>query len=226
VHVERAIIRRICSGQLVVLAAVALLLPSCQSDGNLCIFGYTTAPNYNTHIHTVYVPIFKNTTLYRDLEFQLTQAVVREIEAKTPYKVVSNRSEADTELTGKIVSFNKALLNVTPLNEVREAQTALGVEVVWRDLRTGEILSKPRPAQANTAIPAQIAPLLPGQGTMAPIPIPVPPPVVASNADAAPVLIQSLGDFIPEIGQTLATAQQQNVDRLAIQIVSMMEKPW
>jgi len=48
-------------------------------------------------------------------------------------------------------------------------------------------------------------------------PVPPPPP---------PVLVQSIGGFIPELGQSLSTAQQQNVDRLAIQIVSMMEKAW
>jgi hypothetical protein len=38
--------------------------------------------------------------------------------------------------------------------------------------------------------------------------------------------VQSIGGFIPELGQSITTAQQQNVNRLAIQIVSMMEKPW
>jgi hypothetical protein len=41
-----------------------------------------------------------------------------------------------------------------------------------------------------------------------------------------PVLVQSLGHFIPELGGSFASAQQENVDNLAIQIVSMMEKPW
>jgi hypothetical protein len=40
------------------------------------------------------------------------------------------------------------------------------------------------------------------------------------------VLVTSTGNFIPELGQSLATAQQQAVDRLAVQITSMMEKPW
>ena len=39
-------------------------------------------------------------------------------------------------------------------------------------------------------------------------------------------LVTSLGHFVPEIGQSITTAHQENVDRLAIQIVSMMEKPW
>ena len=37
-------------------------MPACQSGGNFRMLGYSTAPNYDCNIHTVYVPIFKNTT--------------------------------------------------------------------------------------------------------------------------------------------------------------------
>jgi hypothetical protein len=189
-------------------ALSALLLSSCEGGGNFTVLGYTTKPNYDLSIHTVYVPIFKNLTLWRGLEFELTRAVVREIEAKTPYKVVSDPDAADTELTGTIISFNKNILNRNQLNEVREAETTLGVEVVWRDRRSGEILSRPRRGPgAPPALPPDAPP-----GTKPP-----PPP---------PVLVQSVGGFIPELGGSITTAQQQNVNRLAVQIVSMMEVPW
>ncbi len=187
----------------VVLSLVVLVLPSCTWDGNFTVLGYTTRPNYDTSIHTIRVPIFKNLTFRRELEFDLTKAVVREIEAKTPFKVVGEGCPADTELTGTIVTVPKTLLNRTQLNEVREAETLLGVQVVWRDLRTGEILSREKPP--------------PG----APPPPPPPP-----GAAPPTVLVQSLGHFIPELGQTLTTAEKENIDRLAIQIVSMMEAPW
>jgi hypothetical protein len=184
----------------------AVLLSSCTSDGNFTVLGYTTKPNYDCSIHTVRVPIFKNVTFQRGLEFELTRAVVREIEAKTPFKVVGEDCSADTELTGRIISLNKNILSRTQLNEVREAETILGVEVVWRDLRTGEILSRPRPS--------------PGA------PLPPPPPPGVPPPPPPPVLIQSVGTFAPELGESLTTARKRNVDRLAVQIVSMMEIPW
>jgi hypothetical protein len=49
------------------------------------------------------------------------------------------------------------------------------------------------------------------------------PPV---GAPAPPVLIQSIADFAPEIGESMATAQKRNVDKIAVRIVSLMEKPW
>src|SRR5579871_1342240 len=147
---------------LIALAAVACLLPSCESSGNFTIFGYTTEPNYDTTIRTVYVPIFNNELITdnvrRGIEVDITKAVVREIELKTPYKVVSDRCRADTELIGRVVNLNKDVLNRNPLNEIREGQTTLTVEITWRDLRTGEILSKPRPAGGvMTPIPGQPA---------------------------------------------------------------------
>jgi hypothetical protein len=40
------------------------------------------------------------------------------------------------------------------------------------------------------------------------------------------LLIQSTSSFIPELGESLTTAEKFNVDKLAVQIVSMMEIPW
>ena len=196
-------------GSCALLASVALLLPSCGWDGHFTLLGYTTRPNYDCTIHSVRVPIFKNVTFRRGLEFDLTRAVIREIEAKTPFKVMAAGCAADSELTGTIVSLNKNLLNRNQQNEVREAETILGVEIVWRDLRPGhegEILSKPRTGPG--------APPPPNLPPGAP---PPPPP---------PVLVQSVAGFIPELGESLTTAEKKNVDRLAVQIVSMMEIPW
>ena len=143
--------------------------------------------------------------------------------------MVSNRAAADTELTGKIISYNKNIINRNQLNEVREAETTLGVEVVWRDLRSGEILSRPRPRDGPSlnvpSLPTSV--VNPAEGLPLP-PVTPPPPAVPppGSPTPPPVLIQSIGGFIPELGQSLTTAQQQNVQRLAIQIVSMMETPW
>ena len=48
-------------------------------------------------------------------------------------------------------------------------------------------------------------------------PIPLP----AEIAD-----VTGTGDVVPEVGQSIATAQQQAICRLAEQIVGLMEKPW
>jgi hypothetical protein len=40
------------------------------------------------------------------------------------------------------------------------------------------------------------------------------------------VLVRSVAHYRPEIGESLATAQQINCDRMAEQIVNMMETAW
>jgi hypothetical protein len=186
------------------LAGTALVLPSCTSDGHVSLLGYTSRPNYDTCIKTVHVPIFKNLTFRRGLEFDLTTAVVHEIESKTPYKVVSDPTHADSEIIGTITNVTKLNININPQNEVREANTQITVLLMWRDLRPGhlgEFLSSPRK-------PNDPPPGTPG----APVP--------------QPILIQAEGSYIPELGESITTAFQRDVKKLAVQIVSMMEKPW
>jgi hypothetical protein len=190
------------------VAAAALLVPACSTwDGHIDLFGYTTRPTYDTSIRTVYVPIFENVTFVKGLEFRLTEAIVREIEAKTPWKVARNRACADTELTGKIVNWAKVVTIPNQLGEVRDAQTTMTVELVWRDLRQGH----------NGAILSQQPPGRPADPELPLPPAPAKPP---------PVVVQSIAVYTPELGPSVETATQTNIDRIAVQIVSMMEKPW
>lgn len=187
---------------------LTVFLPACGWDGQFTVLGYTTRPNYDSTIRTVYVPIFGNQTLYPQVEMDLTRAVIREIESKTPYKVSSNRAAADTELVGKIALITKTVINANQLNEVREAQTVMNVEIVWRDLRPGrqgDVLSAQRQGGPGAPAPFPVGPDMP--------PLP-------------PTLVTSYGSFVPEVGGSITSAFKENVDRAAVQIISMMEKPW
>jgi hypothetical protein len=280
---------------LLALAGLGLSMPACEfsqlfawNGGKPTLFGYATAPNYDTRIKTVRVKIFKNPTFWSvvpvpGLEMQLTQALVRAIETNTPYKVVAG--DADTEISGSIMSFVKLALNYNQLNEQRDVETTLTASVVWKNLRTGEILSAPAqraveplppagllpnqvdPLNAPAAVPGVMqAPLITGGispggqqatmsngqqattsggsattppptpgvpfpgGTNAPgpsggPPMPTPPGLLPGMVPMG-VIVRSVASFRPEIGQSISTAMQDNVDQLAIQIVSMMEKPW
>jgi hypothetical protein len=189
--------------------ASALLLAGCTSDGHFRFLGYTTEPNYDSTIRTVYVPVAKNVTFRRGLEDYLTRAVIREIINKTPYMIASCRENADTELCLKIITRGKNMIIPTPTNQIRQSEVNMGVEVVWKDLRpgrTGEVLSNPRAALTRE-------PPLPGME-------PVPP------APAMPILLLPVATYEPELGGSTQTAEKQVIDRVAVQIVSMMEKGW
>jgi Lipopolysaccharide-assembly len=192
------------------LLAMAMVAAGCTSEGHFRIFGYTTEPTYDPSIRTVFVPIAKNATLRRGLEFQLTMAVIREINSKPGYmRTVSCAEGADTELDLKIINWNKNVIIATPTNQVRQAQLGLGIEVVWKDLRPGkigEVLSNPKSALAKD-------PPLPGQ-------------IATLPAKAIPVVLLPIATYEPELGGSNATAEQQLIDRVAVQIVYMMEKSW
>ncbi|HEY8503302.1 MAG TPA: hypothetical protein VIL46_01890, partial [Gemmataceae bacterium] len=90
-------------------------------------------------------------------------------------------------------------------------ELVLVAEVVWRDLRTGRVLSNRRPAAAPEFAP----PFDPN--------VPVPPEAVER---AVPVRVVGIGRGIPELGESSTTALQMAIDHLAVQVRQMMEKPW
>jgi hypothetical protein len=151
---------------------------------------YNVGAPYQGHIQSVHVPIFSSKSFRRGIEFELTEAVHKEIQNRTHFRLTKT-PYADTRLTGEIVHLNKRSLGESAFDDPRELQLSLAVQVTWVDLRTGEILD-----QQNVPLEPELVHLI------------------------------STGDFAPEIGQSLATAKHQALQKLARQIVQMMEAPW
>lgn len=55
--------------------------------------------------HSIAVPVFVNRTMRYRLEQRFTQAVVRELEARTTYRIVPDPSQADAVLHGEMMSI-------------------------------------------------------------------------------------------------------------------------
>ena len=104
--------------------------------------GYTGESLYPSGIQTVAVPIWKNDTFRHQLGFRLTEAIDKNIESRTPYRLASMK-HADTVLRGKIVQVQETLLsNSFETNLPQETQVTIVVDFTWRDLRNGKILSE------------------------------------------------------------------------------------
>uniref|UniRef100_A0A7C4QM13 LptE family protein n=1 Tax=Schlesneria paludicola TaxID=360056 RepID=A0A7C4QM13_9PLAN len=176
--------RRSTSPWLYWLPAVVL----CAGSASGC--GYMLGSAYGPQIRTVEVPIFQNDTFRRGIEYQLTEAVQKEIQNRTPYRLAKG-ADADTRLSGRIVDLRKDVLGETNFDDPRELQVSLAIRVTWEDLRNGQILAQE---------------------------------VVPVGPDVLPLVGQA--EFAPEVGQSLATATRDAVQRLAGQIVNMMEVPW
>ena len=129
--------------------------------------GYTMKSVYPAGIATIAVPIWKNNTFRRGLEFRLTEAIDKNIESRTPYRLAP-MNQADTELTGTIETVSEGVLsNSFQTNLPQETQITLVVNFTWRNLRTGTVLSRRvNFAASSTEIP-QIGQQLPDAQQMA-----------------------------------------------------------
>jgi len=166
------------------LAVALLMLAGCV--------GYQVGARslYAPDVATVYVPMIDSDSYRRDLGERLTEAVVKEIELKTPYKVVST-PDADSILSARLLTDTRRTLIETAFDDPRLSETELRAEVTWLNRRR--------------------LPIVPMQA------VPVPPQLIEMSQTAP---------LVAESGQSVATAQQQAIERLAQQIVSTMEAPW
>jgi hypothetical protein len=145
---------------------------------------------YAPDITTVYVPMIESASYRRDLGERLTEAVIKEIELTTPFKVVGT-PDADSILSARLVSDTKRVILENQNDDPRALEMAVNVEITWLNRRR-----QPLGAPQRIGLPRELL-------------------TIANNST-----------LVPEAGQSVATAEQQAIQRLAQQIVSTMEEPW
>src|SRR5437868_15358343 len=107
-----------------VLLLVVFALPGCA--------GYQLGQRslYRPDIRTVHIPVIQSDSFRRYLGERLTEAVVKEVELRTPYKVVGP-DEADSVLTVRLVSDSKRLLANNRYSEPRDIETDFFIQTSW-----------------------------------------------------------------------------------------------
>ena len=145
---------------------------------------------YAPDVDTVYVPMIESDSFRRDLGERLTEAVIKEIELRTPFKVVGN-PDADSILSARVISDTKRITVENQNDDPRVLELGMVVEVTWLNRRR-----QPLRLPTSVALPPEL------------------------------VNMGQTSTLVPEVGQSVVTAQQQAIERLAQQIVSAMEEPW
>lgn len=140
-----------------------------------------TSDGLQSKIRSIYVPIFNGTSLRRSIEFQLTEAVVKQIQRRAPFDVVREQ-DAETRLIGTI---KKSVAQGDQTNDEKSVDSQFVVDVTWEDLRTGKVLAQ----------------------------------------NKVPVTLE-MDLSTPDAGQSLAGAAKQAIDRMATEIVNILEMPW
>jgi hypothetical protein len=113
----------------------------CASDPTR---GYASMTVFRDDVRTVAVPIFENDTFTRDVEFDLTEALIKEIESRTPYKVV-DRARADTILIGHVRQVELDQLSKSQLTGLsEEVILSVSIDFQWQHQQTGQLLLERR----------------------------------------------------------------------------------
>ena len=104
--------------------------------------GYQWSSLYRGDVKSVAVPVFANKTFYRGFEFNLTKAVVNQLEGQSPYKVMP-KERADTILEGEVERVRVRTISNSSFNSLPQEQLLeVTVNFTWKDLRNGRILAR------------------------------------------------------------------------------------
>ena len=106
---------------------IALLAIALLAAGGCAAYRFGSASLYPADIQTVYVPMFQSDSYRRDLAERITEAVCKEIEKRTNYKVV-NTPNADSVLSGRLLNDVKRIIVESPTDEPRESQVEFYLE--------------------------------------------------------------------------------------------------
>ena len=124
-----------CAVVVAIAGATTVLLPGCASNPSE---GYAAASPYPSAYRSVALPIFRNDSQMRGFERDLADALVKQVEQSTPYKVRSEAS-ADTVLRGTITSIDLIQLSKDPSTGLaNEMMLRIRVNFEWVDLKSGE----------------------------------------------------------------------------------------
>ena len=128
-------------------------------------FGNNTL--YAPNVRTVYVPMVQSesfrTTPGVDLGERLTEAICKEIEKRTPFKVVGDPA-ADSVLTARIVADTKRMVVESPTDQSRMVEMNFQVLVTWADRGGAVLASGGVPMPAASVDVGQSAALVPEFG--------------------------------------------------------------
>lgn len=149
--------------------AVACMVAIVVATASGCA-GYRFGNNtlYAPNVRTIYVPMFQSdsfrTTPSIDIGERLHEAVCKEIENRTPFKVVGDEASADSVLTARVVADTKRMVVESPTDQSRMVEMNYQVLVTWADRGGSVITTGDVPLPAATVDVGQSANLVPEYG--------------------------------------------------------------
>lgn len=118
-------------------SALALLM-----SGFLTFFGcgYHVGYTLQGGIKSLHVPIFKNRTLWREVEYPLTKKVIQKVQQKGEISIAFRSEDAEATLMGEVVGYQKTILSEGSQNQPLETAITLSVRIKLISRQTGEVM--------------------------------------------------------------------------------------
>ena len=104
--------------------------------------GYSTRSLVSSEHRTIAVPVFENTTRRHDLEWEVTRAVVEEIQARTDLEVVPPDASPDLVLQGTLVDIDEETLSRRKFQRPRESVVFVTADVAGARTSTSAVASR------------------------------------------------------------------------------------
>lgn len=143
-----------------VVACGVLVVATCVPTGcsSSPTRGYSFEATFDESIKTVSVPVIENRSFFRGLERDATDALIKEIQRRTPWTVLQG-IEADATLTVRIDDARlQTLATSTTTGLVQELAMVAQTGFTLRDNRSGKVLvARERFASAGAFVPDPVA---------------------------------------------------------------------
>jgi hypothetical protein len=143
-------LRRIQRREAILLASgvlATLWMTGCAGLG-----GYSNRTLYPEDVRSVCLEMFDNRSFRRGVEYTLSDALAKRIEAATPYKIVSSKDRADSIMSGQLLSIDESSLTIErELARPLEKELVLTAVVNWKNLNTGQLMINSRTVTATAS---------------------------------------------------------------------------
>lgn len=134
------------------LSCVLCLLSSVLLGGCGASTGYSNDSLFPSGLGSVYLQMFDNRSFRRGIEFTLSDALAKRVEADTPYKIVSSRDRADSVMSGQIVAAGESILTIErDIGRALEKEVVLTAVVNWKNLKDGQLMINSKTVTATAS---------------------------------------------------------------------------
>jgi len=121
-----------------VISMLIFVLSACASHPSE---GWTIGSTFDTNIKTVAVPVVQNNSFDREVGYLLTNALIREIETRTPWRV-ADETTADTLLEVTITGVDMRALSQSRLTRLdQEMAVQITTDWTWERLDDNQTIT-------------------------------------------------------------------------------------